>query len=160
MVKGAWVFAFLLIGLFFIPRDLLAVGPASATGSGQINGANGAVRTFTFNAVVTATGTVTGHAELHDPVFFNESGHADVNCLVVAGNRAAIGGIVTKSDPPVFVGDTVVFLVEDNGEGLNAAGPDRISFVTVTSGEDCGSFFGMELHPIDAGNVQIHRALQ
>jgi len=102
MVKGACVCAFLLIGLFFTPRDLLAVGPHSATGSGQINGPNGAVRTFSFNAVINAAGVVTGHAELHDPVFFNESGHADVNCLAVSGNRAAIGGIVTQSDPPVL----------------------------------------------------------
>jgi len=154
MVKGACVCAFLLIGLFFTPRDLLAVGPHSATGSGQINGPNGAVRTFSFNAVINAAGVVTGHAELHDPVFFNESGHADVNCLAVSGNRAAIGGIVTQSDPPVFVGDTVAFLVVDNGEGPTAL-PDQISFVVVTSGEDCSSFFGLELHTIDAGNVQI-----
>ena len=137
-----------------MPRDLLAVGPHSATGSGQINGANGQVRTFSFHAVVSASGTVTGHAELHDPVFFNESGHADVNCLVVSGNRAAIGGIVTQSDPPVFVGDTVAFLVVDNGEGLTAP-RDQISFVVVTSGKDCSSFFGLELHTIDSGNVQV-----
>jgi hypothetical protein len=154
MVKGAWVFAFLLFALFFTPRDLLAVGPHSATGSGQINGPNGVVRTFSFNAVANGSGVVSGHAELHDPVFFNESGHADVNCLAVSGNRAAIGGIVTKSDPPVFEGDTVAFLVVDNGEGPTAP-PDQISFVVVTSGEDCSSFFALELHTIDAGNVQV-----
>ena len=60
-----------------------------------------------------------------DTVEFN----VDVTCMNVYGNRAKIGGIVTRStDPTIDAGSYGWFQVFDNGEGANAV-PDQSSLV-------------------------------
>lgn len=53
----------------------------------------------------------------------------DVTCMNVYGNRAKIGGVVTKStDPTIDAGSYGWFQVFDNGEGANSP-PDQSSLV-------------------------------
>jgi hypothetical protein len=84
-----------------------------------------------FHARKYADGTVKGH------FFYRQTAggetvefHVDVTCMnVYDGNRAKIGGIVTKStDPTIDVGSYGWFQVFDNGEGQKAP-PDQSTLV-------------------------------
>ena len=57
---------------------------------------------------------------------------ADILYLVVDGNEAWMGGVITQSNVDwIAVGDGMVFKVVDNGEGSKATGPDWISTIWV-----------------------------
>ena len=81
-----------------------------------------------------------------------------VTCLVVVGNRAAVGGEITASDVfPGHVGSGVIVFVEDAGEPGIAT--DKLSHSLNSDpqpapGSDCpetqNPFF-----PIEAGNIQV-----
>ena len=102
-----------------------AAGNSSATGGGTAEEPGG-LSTFVFNAVKKSDGTVTGHLVYHvrgfpPPIII----WMDLDCLIVAGNVAKIGGVVTKvsEEIPVFifVGQEGVFQVVDNGQGATQA---------------------------------------
>lgn len=61
-----------------------------------------------------------------------------VSCLVVVGNRAYITVDITQAPPFVFDPMPARFALglEDNGEGRNATGPDRISLLRVLYEDD------------------------
>jgi hypothetical protein len=126
---------------------LLAVPGTATGGGGPVASAAGGVhwtielpnpfgvevrnQPLAFNAKRYAGGTVKGQFEYHQVVegeSFNF--HVDVTCMVVYdGNRAKIGGRITKSNDPVQVpGRYAWFQVFDNGEGAGAP-PDRSSLV-------------------------------
>lgn len=52
----------------------------------------------------------------------------NVDCLRIAGKRAAIGGVVTDSSNENYIGRRGLMVVEDNGEGGKATGPDRFTW--------------------------------
>ena len=52
----------------------------------------------------------------------------EITCLVVQGNHAWIGAVVTRADDPAYVGLDAWWQVQDNGSGANAA-PDMTTFV-------------------------------
>jgi hypothetical protein len=59
---------------------------------------------------------------------------ADILYLVVDGNEAWMGGVITQSNadwPPV--GEGIVFKVVDNGQGSKATGPDWISGIAIVA---------------------------
>lgn len=145
--------ATLLVSAFSSAR---ADGPM-ASGHGNLT-VSGELRTFSFNAVKHADGSVTGESELKS----RASGtviHAALNCLTVVGNQAYIGGVVTNSNNSSLVGKPCVFTVIDNGEGDNAP-PDELSFfVTFATGptEDCNgpTVHSLTLNLIEAGDIQV-----
>jgi hypothetical protein len=51
-----------------------------------------------------------------------------VDCLRIAGKRAAIGGTVTDSSNENYIGRRGLLVVEDNGEGSKATAPDRFTW--------------------------------
>jgi hypothetical protein len=51
----------------------------------------------------------------------------DFDCLTVAGNRAAMSGLVRGSSRQNYVGQRVILAVEDGGEGSRAE-PDRFTW--------------------------------
>jgi hypothetical protein len=59
----------------------------------------------------------------------------DVDCVLLAGNRAAMSGTITDSSQPELVGSRSLLVVEDNGQGAKAT-PDRVTWVVV-SATDC-----------------------
>lgn len=137
-----------------------AEGNAHATGGGTFT-EDGERSTFTFNAIQLPDGTVAGHF-----VYVYRAAdillRATVDCLDIRGNVAVIGG---RTSQEVVVGGTwvipegtqIVFAVEDNGEGGDAA-PDRVSNVRVDTsyeGPTCRETVDrLPLWPID-GNVQV-----
>ncbi len=131
----------------------------SATGAGHIT-LGSALRTFSFNAVERADGSVMG--KIH---FNNRANrqvlHGEVECLSVVGNTAYLSGVITKSRIPGRVGLTFATAVQDNGEGQDAP-PDMSTLVVqgvfaVPAEEVCElqSLFAQPLLPIESGNVQV-----
>ena len=64
-----------------------------------------------------------------DPTFTmtTVSLRVDVDCLRVAGNRAALSGVVKDSSVSAYLGRHMLLTVEDGGEGKNAD-PDRYTW--------------------------------
>jgi hypothetical protein len=61
----------------------------------------------------------------------------DVDCLLASGNRASLSGTIVESSMPELVGQRSLLVVEDNGQGKNAA--DRFTWMPV-SPADCNAF--------------------
>ena len=53
---------------------------------------------------------------------------ADFDCVKVDGNRAVMGGVITSSNILEAINNRVLLVVEDNGEGVNAPNPDRLTW--------------------------------
>ena len=123
-----------------------------ATGGGTYEKA-GFLNTIAFTAQVDESGEVKGQAQfqLRD---VDLRIHLDVDCLVVVGNQAWIGGVVKNSSNPALVGSRYVFTVVDNGEGQGAV--DELG-EPVPSGllADCLTQPALPLLPLTNGNFQV-----
>jgi hypothetical protein len=53
---------------------------------------------------------------------------AEFDCLVIAGNRAAMSGRVVSSTAEDYIGRQAVLVVEDNGEGRKAPASDMFTW--------------------------------
>jgi hypothetical protein len=145
-----------LLGVLALP-SAWATGNPSASGHANLT-INGGLQTYSFSAVQQPNGSVRGQLTL-DSRGQNVNLQGDVNCLVITGNEAIIGGIIThvtpNSDPSFFslVGQPFALRVVDNGEGA----PDPVDLVSdVNAPADCsvGSF--LPLSPIEAGNINVN----
>jgi hypothetical protein len=148
-----------------------AGGNLTADGHANLTVGDGQTRTFSFNAVQHADGTVTGQGQVNNPSFPIRI-HFGIDCLKFDGDNRIIasGAIIRSSDPGrIAVGRIGVFAVEDNGEGVNAP-PDRITTIPdYAPPKSCTefSFFGDGLRddtlgtivrpliPIEAGQIQV-----
>ncbi|HEY5546067.1 MAG TPA: hypothetical protein VIK50_08435 [Gemmatimonadaceae bacterium] len=135
-------------------RVLSAVTP-SVTGSGQYV-LDGMLRTFAFTVRTMPDGSVRGRfsGATHQPLI-SWSGRLD--CLVVDGNTAWIGGVYEHATNPSLVGVGFAFKAVDNGEGASAD-PDYMSRA-MRGGTDCNT--RPEPNPLYFyeifGNIQIHQ---
>ncbi len=120
----------------------------------------GAKRTWSFNAVKHADGTVRGEWQgLNRSLGTGTQSHGDVICFTVEGNAAWIGGVIEQAPAnPERVGFEFGWRVIDNGQGANAP-PDQITR-TLRIGRP-GSDFCRDrpnigfLHDLEAGNIQV-----
>lgn len=146
---------FVLSALALVPVVQAATLPV-ATGSGHLRLADGNLRTFTFHAQQLEDGTVRGRGVIHNRTRDNKVVF-DISCLQVSGNTATMTGIVTDTTDPLFTDGPCWFRVVDNGEG-NASG-DVMTLVGIfpagTMGVTCGLEVGLELMPIEEGNIQV-----
>lgn len=146
--------------------SVFSVAPTGAEGVGL--GASGAAHisrdgerlTLSFNVKQLASGEVIGQAQRKsEPT--DTITHYELNCMRIVGNRAIIGGIVTRSSSPrVVVGRKAIFSVEDNGEGPNEP-VDRVSFVlhaaSATTPGTCETVTppAAATFDVEKGNVQV-----
>ena len=141
------------------PTSAEGVGPMAA-GAAHITGANGEALTLSFNVKQLPSGEVVGQAQRQArPV--DATIHYELNCLRIVGNKAIVGGIVTRSTSPSFVvGRKAIFSVEDNGEGPNEPA-DRVSFVlhatSDTTPGTCQTITpsAAATFDVEKGNVQV-----
>jgi len=141
----------------------------SASGSGErvLSGAEHGFRTFAFGVVKYSDGSVTGEAEVRNPVL-GTLRHFQLDCLnVFPGNSgspiAVASGVVTAAEDDALLGRPAVFAVQDNGEGADAP-PDRTTLGVNLSPAPCTAFttedsltavFPRGLLDIDAGGIQV-----
>lgn len=109
-------------------------GP-SASGNFQFSLEDGQSRYLDFNARVQNNGRTVGEMTFSDPTVVpvgdpdSSEGtgtpgalvRASFDCLKITGNRAVMSGMISESNILSAVGSRVLLVVEDNGEGVNAA---------------------------------------
>lgn len=127
------------------PAAAAAEGP-SASGAGVVSLGDSLKRRFEFQAVTREDGSVTGYITLAVPAELPEqdvdgTGEAglegspaglevtvEVDSLKVRGRRAVLGGVVSSTNLPRYVGVRVLLAVEDRGEGAKPAARDRLTW--------------------------------
>jgi hypothetical protein len=150
-----------LAGVASVPAH--SAGNPSASGGGTISGGPTQHANFGFTCIQHQNGEAKGQLEL---TVRDTSGdtrvHVELNCIDFHdGNQATMSGPITQVRSPnpadqQAIGYTMIFTVQDNGEGKNAA-PDLTSDFLVfppNSGQDCHSMQPPPEHPVQ-GNVQV-----
>ena len=141
---------------------------ASASGgyvlSGPAAGSNFEIQPFTFNVRIYADGSVDGrfnYTQVRDGVALSASGSLD--CAVIQGNQAWVGGVIEDSSRANLVGLDMWFQVQDNGEPGSDETPDMSSTLGA-GGPGTGDAYCAN-HPavlfpffLQAGNVQVRPA--
>ena len=133
----------LLLAVFVFPALTHAGndGP-SATGKFQFTLEDGQTRYLEFNAREQNNGRVVGEMTFSDPSVVpvedpdatpgpNTPGalvQASFDCLKITGNRAVMGGVISQSNILNAIGLRILLVVEDNGEGINAATTDKLTW--------------------------------
>ena len=153
------------------PDSRLAAGGLSASvnsGNGVVNrvsvGGNDQDATlntdanFSLTAIRYGDGSVGG--EWSDQFGQAQGGvHVDVNCLVVQGNQAWIGGIIrsgsTGQGGVDLSGLTALTRVVDLGRSSNDA-PDAISFTFIGLAVQCTAQPNLPLFPMTGGQVTVN----
>ena len=135
------------LALLFISLALPALtfagadGP-SATGNFQFTLEDGQSRFLEFDARQQNNGHVVGDMTFSDPNVLavadpdatpgaNNAGtivQAKFDCLKITGNRAVMSGVISQSNILSAVGLRILLVVEDNGEGINAASTDKLTW--------------------------------
>jgi len=81
---------------------------------------------------------------------------ADVLYLAVNTGDAWIGGVITKSNDPYYVGQEFYIQVRDGGEGSKASGPDMIGYTYLGSPAWYALYMpDGDLFEFTNGNVQV-----
>jgi hypothetical protein len=156
---------------------LAGAGAASGQGDGVVASASGGwsmsgtaagsvfeIAPFTFNVRIYADGSVAGrfnYTQLRDGAALTVRGSLD--CAVIEGNRAWVGGVIEESSRASLVGLDMWFQVQDNGEPSDDATPDMSS--TIGAGAPgTGEQYCVDHPPVrfpfflDAGNLQVRPA--
>jgi hypothetical protein len=116
-------------------------GP-SANGTFQFTVGDDQIRFLEFNARIQNNGRIVGDMTFSDPAAIpvpdpdnstaiNSPGalvKATFDCLKITDNRAVMGGVITESNIGLAVGLRVLLVVEDNGEGIDAPGLDKLTW--------------------------------
>ena len=144
-VKAALAASLLLTCLAAPAPTEAEKGGPSASGGFRFSVA-GLAQTVDFNIRTDQDGstsgqlTFSGAAEIPDQDGDSEGGPqsgaavtdvhytARFDCLEVSGNRAVMSGFVTGSTIPSYIGQRLLLVVEDNGEGVKAEAPDRLTW--------------------------------
>ena len=124
----------------------------SARGSGHFH-IGEALRTFAFTAKSRGDGTAQGQFQIHNRSIPAKD-HGTVTCLVVDGNQAWIGGVITHSTVPERIGLGRVWRVIDNGEGSGSP-PDQVTISDILPPEACRLRPFQPPENIEAGNIQV-----
>jgi hypothetical protein len=155
-----------LIGALLLGTSVFASADAPQAVTGSISFDKGAgVEHMDFEAVRHADGTVTGEAHNAINDLSQDSwyiAHLRLDCMHVLDDHTVIlGGVDVWDTDPEYVGDRVIFVVQDNGEG-NDAEPDLIAGTYYASNvpialrdalTDCEAFAAfLEAHPAFLGN--------
>lgn len=119
-----------------------ASGP-SANGDFQFSLVDGQVRYIQFDVRTQKNGVTKGQMTFNDPtavVGADGDGAAatssatglfvaaEFDCLQIKGKAAVMSGVITESNVPEAIGERVLLVVEDNGEGIDAPSVDKLTW--------------------------------
>jgi hypothetical protein len=142
-----------VIGLTLLSFDPPRMGAAgssgpSATGDFQFSLVDGP-RYIQFDVRTNNNGQTKGQMTFNDPAAVVGSGGgenasasssvqglfvtAEFDCLQIKGNAAVMGGVITQSNALNAIGERVLLVVEDNGEGINAPSLDKLTWGVYSS---------------------------
>lgn len=118
-------------------------GP-SANGDFQFSLVDGQLRYIQFDVRTQKDGETKGKMTFNDPFAVGSSDPdeganqiaspaglfvtAEFDCLQIKGNAAVMSGVITQSNFLNAIGARVLLVVEDNGEGVKAPSPDKLTW--------------------------------
>jgi hypothetical protein len=162
------VLAVLLAAFLFALGDVQSLSasqfaPASATGSAHIVLSdrvdpvcgNSCSQRMTMNAVSIGDGDAVGQFDVRSEEGGGIRAHGSITCLTVDGNVAQLGGTVTQSNLPDFIGLQLTWLVVDNGEGINSATDQTTDLFTGDCERDLPSHPRFVLFDVSQGNIEV-----
>lgn len=114
-------------------------GGPSSNGDFSFTLEDGASRLVQYQARNNSDGSTNGEMTYSDPseISGSEEGgsgsngvslKADIDCLVINGNKAVMSGEVTQASVGEYLGNRILLVVEDNGEGKKAADLDKLAW--------------------------------
>jgi hypothetical protein len=141
-VAFAFVAALLLVSLALPAVTRASEDGPSANGTFQFTFDDGQVRNLEFHARIQNNGRTVGEMTFSDqaavpvpdpddPTALNSPGTlmtAKFDCLQITGKQAVMSGIISESNIAAAIGLRVLLVVEDNGEGVNVATPDKLTW--------------------------------
>lgn len=148
------------IPFFFSSATVFKAKKTASSASGQgtiaLDYMNFEPQQFSFHALKDVDGSVTGSWESNSPGQDCRT-HGTITCLTILpdGKTAIMSGEITQVEGTCFgstVGSPIWFKVQDNGEGSKAA-PD--GFTDYYFGLSGCTDYGLALHPIIGGNIQV-----
>lgn len=148
MMKSISCASILALSLLSLPASHLAAvraaGP-SAEGSFKFSGEEGLTKSIEFSAAADGSGGATGRMSFNGPAETSDqdvdgSGEkgfsgklenlyieAKFDGLLVEKNRAVMSGTVTESNLGDYIGQRVLLVVEDNGDGSDEKSRDKFT---------------------------------
>lgn len=121
-------------------------GGPSASGSIKFSTEEGSTKRLEFEAAADGEGKAAGRMVFSGPEEIPEqdvdgAGHkgftgrledfyveAEFDGMTVEGNRAVMSGFVTACTLSEYIGQRVLLVVEDNGDGVSAKTPDKVAW--------------------------------
>jgi hypothetical protein len=165
MKKRIFAVVFAVLVTSFLGAGVVLAGPLvhKASGGGWIDrlpGMEGGELSVGFNAQIDADDSVKGQINVNYLKDQIKVAHANIDCLVVYGNKAYLTGEITQAENPFWT--TVAIEVIDNGEG-SASPPDRfaLAFSTASSTNSLckeswlQSYLDLGLDDWTHGNAQV-----
>jgi hypothetical protein len=138
------IFLLVLVSIALPAMSFAGNDGPSATGSFEFALEDGQPKFLKFNARTQNNGRTVGEMTFTDPNASlsgdpdapgtgNESApgvsmRASFDCLKIEGNRAVMGGVIVESNVLTSIGQRVLLVVEDNGEGINIPTPDKLTW--------------------------------
>jgi hypothetical protein len=142
-----------------IAGSAFAASLPKVTGGGQAYVGPGQISSFNYNAIaVNEQGNAKGWVLLNH-LWLGVDLRIQVLYLAVSDNIAWIGGVITQGTPAEWVGQDLIFGVQDNGEGAKALAPDLVTPGYFTDAADALLMPEPEDIPVWEvlhGNVQLH----
>jgi hypothetical protein len=136
-IAFASLFSIIVLGLAVQQTTRAVDSGPSANGGFRFRLEDGETRFLEFNAHLHGD-VADGGMKFTDPsaVLGGENGSqttgvqitAQFDCMKVEGNRAVMGGVISSSNIAEAIGHRVLLVVEDNGEGIPSAAPDRLTW--------------------------------
>ena len=125
------VLLFVLVSAVTLPSASAGNPGPSANGDFEFVFEDGVTRAVEFNARIHNDGDTKGEMTFTDPTG-NEGSPASVkaslDCLVINDNKAVMSGVIKEATSSELVGNRVLLVVEDNGEGIGAASTDKLTW--------------------------------
>ncbi|MFL5401827.1 MAG: hypothetical protein ACJ8BF_03330 [Gemmatimonadales bacterium] len=140
--------------------DVLSTG-ASVNGHANWINLQGEYVSRTFHGNVKEGGIVEGNFVQHITALNGDKrvNKSTVDCIrLLSPTDAVVSGTVEENINPLVIGQTQIFVIQDNGEGAEAS-PDQISalvFRQPALGINCNNLTPLPAtSEIEAGNVQV-----
>jgi|RhiMethySRZTD1v2_1073278.scaffolds.fasta_scaffold311438_2 hypothetical protein len=157
MRKSAVVLAFLALAGLVVAGQALAASSPKATGD-VIADSGTQVFSASFNAQIDKSGPKGSFSvQFTSGSLAGQFYEGSVSCYIQSGNEGSLGGFVTSTNNSLIT--FVRITIRDDGEGVNATGPDLIRVQRFVDPPPVASRCRLpvdELATVTGGNLQIH----
>ena len=139
-MKNLRFLLFAVLSLAAVSAPLTSANNSGPSSDGEFSFslADGTARLVQFHAKKNSDGSTKGELTYSDPTTVPDSedglgssglfAKANIDCLVVNGKKAVMSGEITEASVGDYLGNRILLVVEDNGEGKKAADLDKLAW--------------------------------